>query len=379
MAGPARILILGGGVGGTIVANKLARLLRAREAQITLVDSTGQHIYQPGFLPVVFGWSEPEALIKKERALLSKRVALRVEVVDRVDPKAQLVHLATGEQLPYDYLILATGARLDLDALPGVEAAHHFYTLEAALRLRAALLQFRGGRIVIGVGGLPYKCPPAPLEAALLLDYWLRKRGLRDKTAIEWLSPIGRAFTLEAVSPAIEEQLRARGIEFRTFFNAETVDPKAREVRSLEGETVKYDLLIIVPPHRGASVVERSGLGDRQGWLPTDRETLQVKGYENVYALGDGTNLPLSKAGSTAHFEAPIIAKRIAAQIRGETPTATYDGHVMCFFESGFGKGMILDFAYDRPPVARKPTRRAHWGKLLFNRLYWEAVAKARL
>jgi sulfide:quinone oxidoreductase len=383
-----RILILGGGVGGTLTANLLVRKLRARirrgDVTVTVVDQTGAHTYQPGFMYIAMGGERAERLARPERSLLDDRVQLVVGDVVRIDEAARLVELADGQRLGYEHLVLATGSRIVPEAIEHFkEEAHHFYSAEAALRLREALDAFRGGRIVIGIAGMPYKCPPAPLEVAFLIDTELRQRGLRDATHLDYCSPIGRAFTIESVSEMATPILGQKHIELHTFFNVETIDPARKVVASLEGEELAYDLLILVPPHRGAQVVIDSGLAPAPGgWLPTDRQSLLVGGRSDVYALGDATDLPLSKAGSTAHFEAPVVTERIAAAIEGREPSgkhASYAGRVMCFFEIGDGKGTLLRFDYDHPPKPPKPNQLWHLGKLVFNKTYWHTVPKGRV
>lgn len=373
-----QIVVVGGGVGGTLTANLLARKLRPSEARVTLVDETGLHVYQPGWLYLPFGEAKPAALVRPEHSLLSKRVELVVATATRIDPQTRQVHLEGRAPLSYDYLVLATGARLAPEEVPGLEeGAHHFYSARAATHLAEALAAFRGGRIVVGVAGIPYRCPPAPLEFTLLLDHYLRRRGIREQTEITYLSPINRVFTIESVSQFITPILEARGIAYQTFFNVESVDPAGCTVQSLEGESLPYDLLVLVPPHRGSRLIEESGLGDEQGWLPTDRYTLQVKGLDGVYALGDATDLPVSKSGSAAHFEAKVVAERIVDELRGQQRNGhapTYNGRVMCFLETGFGEATTLSFDYDHPPTPPRPSWLYHYEKLLFNRAYWYLV-----
>ena len=380
-----RIVILGGGVGGTIVANLLARKLgRRSDVEITVVDQTGQHVYQPGFMYITFGHERVKNLTRPERSLLDHRVKVVVGEVVRIQEGQRLIDLADGRMLGYEYLVLATGSRIVPEEIPHfAEEAHHFYTAEAAARLRGALDAFDGGRIVIGIAGLPYKCPPAPLEVAFLIESELRSRDLREKSEVHFCSPIGRAFTIETVSDMATPIFEEKGIELHTFFNVETIDPQRKVVQSLEGEELPYDLLILVPPHRGAQCLIDSGLAQPPGgWLPTDRATLQVGGRANVYALGDATDLPLSKAGSTAHFEAPVVAERIAAAVLGREPKAKeaiYTGRVMCFFEIGDGKGTLLRFDYDHPPRPPRPNRLWHLGKIVFNKTYWHTVPRGRV
>jgi sulfide:quinone oxidoreductase len=383
-----RIVILGGGVGGTLTANLLVKRLRPRlksgEVTITVVDQTGEHIYQPGFMYLAMGGERAANLHRPERALLDSRVSLVVGEVKKVDERRRMVHLLDGQRIGYDYLVLATGSRIVPESIDHFTTeAYHFYTAEAATRLRSALDAFDGGRIVIGIAGMPYKCPPAPLEVAFLIEAELRARGLRERSELHFCSPIGRAFTIETVSDMATPILENRGIELHTFFNVEAIDPTRKVVQSLEGEELPYDLLILVPPHKGAQFLIDSGLAPAPGgWLPTDRATLQVGSRPDVFALGDATDLPLSKAGSTAHFEAPVVAERIVAAIEGrevDHRRGDYLGKVMCFFEIGDGKGTLLQFDYEHPPKPPKPNQLWHLGKIVFNKTYWHIVPKGRV
>jgi sulfide:quinone oxidoreductase len=376
---PARVVVLGGGVGGTISANLLSKQL-GRDAAITVVDPTGMHVYQPGFLYVALGQANGRWLTRDERTLLRSDVNLAVDRAIRVHPDAGTVQLERGGSLEWDYLVLATGARLVPEAVPGlVEGAHEFYSLEGAQRLREELRRFQGGAIRVGVAGIPYKCPPAPVEFVFMLEAYLRRRGIRDRSEITLLSPLNRAFTIESASKVIQPILDERGINLTTFFNVESVDPSARVVTSLEGEKTNYDLLVLVPPHRGQTMIDDSGLGDLGGWLPTDRHTLQVGEHERIFAIGDATDLPISKSGSTAHFEAPVVASRIASFVRGTAPKTNYGGKVMCFLETGKGRATALRFDYEHPPAPPAPNRMWHAAKWMFNRLYWDTVPKGRI
>jgi sulfide:quinone oxidoreductase len=311
-------------------------------------------------------------------------VTLVVGEVARVDEPSQTVHLGDGQRIGYDFLVLATGSRILPDSIDHFATeAHHFYSAEAALKLRQALDAFAGGKVVVGIAGMPYKCPPAPLEVAFLIETELRERGLRDSSEIHFCSPIGRAFTIESVSEMATPIFEKKGIDVHTFFNVEAIDPDRHVVQSLEGEDLPYDLLILVPPHKGQQFLMDSGLAPAPGgWLPTDRTTLQVGGRPNVFALGDATDLPLSKAGSTAHFEAPVVTERIVAAIEGreiDRRHGDYLGKVMCFFEIGDGKGTLLQFDYDHPPRPPRPNQLWHLGKIVFNKTYWHTVPKGRV
>jgi sulfide:quinone oxidoreductase len=376
---PAQVVVLGGGVGGTLVANLLDKSL-GNDVHVTVVDPTGMHDYQPGYLYVALGQAKGHWLSREERSLLRSGVDLAIEEAIRIHPEAGTVQLARGGSLGWDYLVIATGARLVPDTIPGLtEGSFEFYSLAGAERLGQELRRFRGGRIKVGIAGIPYKCPPAPVEFTFMVDGFLREHDLRERSEVELLSPLNRAFTIESASKLIQPIMEKRGIGLTTFFNVESVDPSAHTVESLEGEKQEYDLLVLVPPHEGAEVVKTSNLGDPSGWLPTDRATLNVGEYENVFALGDATDLPISKSGSTAHFEAPVIASRIASLVKGTAPKTNYGGRVMCFLETGDGKATSLRFDYEHPPIPPKPNRAWHVAKWLFNRLYWETVPQGRL
>jgi len=375
-----RVVIVGGGTGGTLAANLLAR----RGVAVTLVDSTGWHTYQPMYLYLPFASRVPRTAgplySRRVKSLVDRRVELVVGEVTGIDHRAGRVQLDSGATLPYDWLVLATGTAYYPDDVPGYrQAAHHFYTQEAALRLREALASFRGGDVVVGVTTIPYKCPPAPLEFTLLLDAHLRRVGLREKTRIHFLSPLPRAFTIEQVSEMVTPILEKRGIQVHTFFNTESVDPEARVVRSLEGDEVPYDLLVLIPPHGGVQAVRASGLGDSSGWIPTDRHTLKVRGHERLYALGDATDLPVSKSGVAAHFQAEAVAENVLAEMAGRAPTHAYTGRVLCFAETGLGRATIISFDYQHPPRPPLPNRVLHWAKLAFNVLYWYTVPQGRV
>lgn len=374
-----RIVVLGGGVGGTLVANLIAKKLRPHEAELVLIDEDARHVYQPGFLYVAFGQKEPASLVRPVGSLLDRRVKVMTTGARRIDPAAQVVETGLGN-VRYDEIVIATGSHLAPDEIPGLkEATQQFYTAEGAQALRDALRQFRGGRVVVGVAGVPYKCPPAPLEFVLMLDAELRAKGLRDKTEIHFISPLPRVFPIETVATKMAPIMEARGVQIHTFFNVESVDPKRREVASVEGETLPYDLLVLIPPHRGAKVVIDSGLGEAGGWIPTDRHTLRATAHPHMFVIGDATNLPISKSGSAAHFEADALVANLLADLRGAAEEHHYHGKVMCFLETGAGKATLLDFDYNHPPQPPEPNRIYHWQKALFNRFYWWTVPQGRL
>ncbi len=375
----AEVVILGGGVAGTLCANRIAKAAGTR-AHVSLVDATGMHRYQPGFLYVALGQERPAALKRPEWRLVRHDVTLIVDGASKVDAQARVVSLKSGRSLRYDQLVLATGSRTVMEEVPGGADAYDFYTLDGAVRLSEALKSFEGGTIVVGVAGIPYKCPPAPVEFVFLLDDFLRKRNLRSKSRIILLSPLNRAFAIAPTSKLIEPILAERGIELASFFNVESVDPATRTVTSLEGESVPYDLLVLVPPHRGQQVIEDSGLGDERGWVPVDKQTLRYTAEAGIWAIGDANDIPISKSGSVAHYEAMVAAAAIAATIKGQSlPAHGYDGKVMCFLETGRGQATTINFDFAHAPTSPTPSRFWHLAKALFNKAYWHTVPQGRL
>ena len=370
-----RILILGGGPGGTMVANHLARRLRPRlergTLEIRLLTASPWHLYQPGLLYVALGEASPDRFRRPQASLLLPGVKLAVDPALWIDTRAARVTTRSGAVLAYDYLVIATGSYPEPSLVPGMaEGALGFYTEQDALRLRRALAGFEGGRIVLTVD-VPHKCPVAPLEMAFTLDRHFRRLGVRERVEIVYTYPINRVHSLAPVAEWAAGEFDRRGIRYETFFNVERVDPDARVVRSVEGSEYAYDLLISVPPHRGARVVADSGLGDEQGFVPTDRHTLRAKGHERVWVVGDATDLPVSKAGSTAHYQAEVVAEAIAAALEGEPSAARYEGKVFCFIEAGGDEGTYIEFDYHRPPKPARPSPALHGLKLAYNELYW--------
>jgi len=375
------IVLVGGGSGGTLSANLLARQLRAEiqtgKVQVHLVLGSQQHIFQPGYLHVAFAGQDPIEIVREERSLVNENVRLVEEPAERIDLKSQVVTLASGKALHYDYVIVATGSTPNPEAIPGFsEAALNFHTSpEESRRIWNVIQQFDGGHVVIGIAGVPHKCPPSPNEAAFLIDDYFRKRGIRDKVKLTFLTPYPRPYPAEPMSRVVEPLFKERGIEVVTFFNVESVDPTKKEMYSLEGETQSYDLLIMVPPHRGADVAVKSGIGDADGWIPADKNTMRITGYENAYAIGDATNIPVSKTGVTAHLEAITASDNIVSAIRHGRALYKYNGRINCPFEMGSGKAAFVIGSYDMPVKEIHPSRIRYVMKKAFARFYWRTLS----
>jgi len=391
-----RIVILGAGTAGTAMANRLARLLPAGWA-VTLVDRDDVHLYQPGLLLLPVGMYREDELTRPRTCTVDPRVDLRLVGIERVVPDDRRVVLGDGTSVAYDFLLLATGSRIVPETTPGLTGegwhatAHDFYTLEGARALGGALARFTGGRIVIDIAEMPIKCPVAPLEMAFLLDAYFTERGMRDKVELVYATPLEGAFTKPVASRVLGGMLDARGIQVVGDYALAEVDGGRRSVKAYDGREIDYDLLISIPSHTGAEIVTRSGLADASGWIPTDRHTLEVKGVSNVFALGDATDLPSSKAGAVAHFQADVLTENLLAAIADRPYPARFDGHANCFIETGHGKAMLIDFNYDTEPLPGKfplpgvgpftllgESAINHWGKLAFKWIYWNALVAGK-
>ncbi|MGR8948504.1 MAG: NAD(P)/FAD-dependent oxidoreductase [Gammaproteobacteria bacterium] len=369
-----KILIVGGGLAGTIIANGLCRQLgtelRSSDVTITMIGNNEQHMYQPGLLYVPFGKIRQKDLFRDQTKVLDRRVIFHLDPATKIDVESKSVAVESGKTFDYDYLVIATGSRLRPDTIDGMtEGAHWFYDLPGAQKMREALESFDGGKIVVNIN-VPHKCPVAPLEITLMLKDYLAERGLSDKSEITYTYPIGRLHSLEPVAHWAQPEFEQSGIKYETFFNTASIDPEKKTITSEEETTLDYDLLVTIPPHHGAEVITDSDLG-AGGWVATDRETLLHEGTDSVFVCGDTTNIPISKAGSTAHFEADTIIENLASLVTEGRMSRLYDGKVYCFIEMGMRKGTYMTFNYTNPPNPGPPSQMIHWFKLAYNRLYW--------
>jgi sulfide:quinone oxidoreductase len=388
-----QIVILGGGTGGTMAANRLRRHFDADEVEIHVVDRDDRHVYQPGLLFVPFGLAQLDEIVRPRRRQLRNGVVFHENEVESVRLERDEVLLDDGTVLPYDALVVATGARLQPEETEGLtgpgwnERAFTFYNPEGADTLRGALKRFDSGRLVVNLVDMPIKCPVAPLEFAFLADWYLRERGIRERVELVYSTPLDGAFTKPIASGHLAGLLDEKEIELVTEFNAGEVDGVGGKLLSYDGRELDFDLLVTIPLHGGAAYVERSpGLGDALGFVPTDKRTLQTPGKQNVFALGDATDLPTSKAGSVTHFEAEVLTENVARFFADRELDASYDGHANCFIETGFHKALLIDFNYETEPVPGhfgplpllRESRLNHLGKLMFEWAYWHALLPGR-
>ncbi len=375
-----RVVIVGSGDGGTFTANLLASELRDEIrgglASVQLIGEHLSHPFQPGNLDIAFKGASPDKYVKDETGLLRKEIEFIQDPAARIDLKARSVTTKSGRQLDYEYLVIATGAVADPSMIPGLaEGALNFHTgSKESHRIWEALQRFEGGTVVVAIAGTPHKCPPSPNEAAFMLDEYFAKRGMRDRVKIRFLTPYPRPYPAERVSRVVESLFKERGVDVTTFFNVDSVDPAKRKINSLEGEAFDYDLLIAVPPHHGAAVIVDSGIGDADGYVPTDKGTMMVVGQTGVYAIGDATNIPVSKSGVVAHLQSVVVAHNIVAEIQRSPDFLEYNGRINCPMEVGSHKAIFVSATYTSPPTDQTPSIIKYIMKRSFAMIYWRAL-----
>src|SRR6476469_5580088 len=352
-----RLLVLGAGTAGTMIANKLRRRLPVNDWQITIVDHDDVHLYQPGYLFLPFGRYRTDQLMRPRHTLLPDDVAFVIGDVDRVDAPSGRVWLTDGRHLDYDELVIASGTSPRPDQTPGMlgpqwrRSIFDFFTLDGAQALEVALRHFDHGRLVVHITDVPIKCPVAPLEFTFLADAWLRERGIRDRVELTYVTPLSGVFTQPIAAQHLGSMLEERRVRVETDFLVEHIDPDRRTLVSYDEREVPFDLLVTIPLNMGADFVARSGLGDELNYVPVDRHTLQSKAFPNVFAVGDAADIPASKAGSVAHFSVEIFVDNFLEHVHGLPMAGSFDGHANCFIESGDGKGLLIDFTYDTEPL----------------------------
>ena len=389
-----RLLVLGAGTAGTMAINKLRPRLPEDEWEITIVEPSDIHHYQPGYLFLPFGAYTPGETMEPTDRFIPEGVTRLRAKVDRVDADANVVHLADGQTVPYDYLIIASGTAPRPDQTPGMDdpavwrkSVHEFYTFEGAMALREKLANWEGGRLVVHVTEMPIKCPVAPLEFTFLADAFFAEKGMRDQVEIVYVTPLEGAFTKPVASQLLGHMLDDRKIELEPDFMIDTVDGENSKIVSMDEREVPFDLLVTVPLNMGADYIARSGFGDDLNYVPVDRHTLLSTKYDNIFAIGDASNIPASKAGSVAHFSIDLFPDNFINHVNGRPMTSMFDGHANCFIESGNGKGMLIDFNYDTEPLPGKyplpgigpfsllqETDINHLGKLAFRWMYWNLL-----
>ncbi len=381
------VVIIGGGTGGTVVANLLSKKI-GKIANITVLSGKENVFYEPDNLFRLFDTKDMSSQYKSVRKVISKKATVTIEQVTKIDPDKQIVMTESGMNYSYDYLVIAAGAIYDFseERLPGyAKAAYNFHDGKSVLKLREALQNFQGGDLVMSIADLPYKCPVSPLEFVFMSRDYFKRRKMLDKVKIHLTSPLPRAFSIQNVSDKVQAKFDKMGIEVHTFFNTESIDPERKIVESLEGEELPYDLLVMTPPHSGPKFLKDSGIANDESWLPVNKETLVHDKYPNIWGLGDCTNLPISKAGAAAHHQGKIVASNIANLVKQKEANKKYGGNVQCFVMTGLRSSIFLDFNYSRPPrgLFMKELflvpRFWYVSKLLFKPMYFKLVLKGRV
>ncbi len=393
-----KLLVLGAGTAGTMVVNRLNRLLDQDEWKITVVDQHETHYYQPGFLFIPFGMYSKNDVVKPKRDFIPSNVEMIVSEIEVIEPEHNRVKLAKdGRYLNYDFLVIATGAHTRPDQTPGLlehewrKSIHEFYTIEGALALARHLRTWRGGRLVVNVVDNPIKCPVAPLEFLMLADWYFHEQGMRDRVELIYATPLPGAFTKPIASKYLGSILEEKGVKVVPEFLVEHVDPDAKKLVHYDESELEYDLLVTIPLNMGDEVIARSGLGDGLNYVPVDKHTFLSPEHPNIFVLGDAAALPTSKAGSVAHFAVDCFSENFVRYVDGLELLPTFDGHANCFIESGFGKGLLIDFNYDVEPLpGRYPlpgigpfkllqeSEINHWGKMMFRWMYWNILLKGQ-
>ncbi|KKR73759.1 MAG: hypothetical protein A3K61_04685 [Thaumarchaeota archaeon RBG_16_49_8] len=375
------VLILGGGVGGLVASNVLREKLGA-QTTIRLVERKRQFQFPPSYPWLMLGQRKPEQVQKDLGLLKKKGIEVVNDEVESIDIDRKVVKGKENDDLSYDYLIIALGAEYAPDAIPGFkEHAHHIYDLDSAVRFKEAVEKFEGGTIAVGVSRTPFKCPAAPYETALLLEDYYSKKGMRDRVKFEFFTPEGSP--VPSVGPEIgskvAEFLKSKNISYHPKLKVTEI--RDGEARFENGESISFDLLFCVPPHKASKPVVDAKLTDETGWIPVNPRTLETK-HNGIYAVGDVTSLPtpngyvplLPKAGVFAHGQAEVVANNISVQIKGRGKMKEWDGHGSCFLEVGHGESAFVKgrfLAEPKPEIEfHMPERVWHMQKVLFEK-YW--------
>jgi sulfide:quinone oxidoreductase len=346
-----RVVILGAGFGGLELCTLLSEALE-QDVEVTLIDASDSFVFGYSKLDLMFGRATPGAVRLAYRDVVKPGVRFAQETITAIDPVQRRVRTDSGVH-EADVLVLALGADYDLDATPGLaEGANEFYSVAGAERLAQLLPEFRRGRAIIGVCGTPFKCPPAPSEAALLLHDYLCARGVRDACEIAFVIPFASPVPPSPdTSDALVAAFAERDIEFVPERRVSAIDP-ARRVAVLDGgDKMPFDLFMGVPKHRAPRVVRASGMTDAV-YVPVDARTLQTR-YPGVYAIGDVAEVGVPKAGAFAEGAARVVAASLIATVTGGEPPPPYDGRGSCYIEFGAGRVGRVDVDFLSGP---KPT-----------------------
>jgi len=389
-----KILILGAGAGGTVVANLLRKKLSESEWQITILDRDDRHLYQAGYLFIPFGIYGEDDVIKPKKEFIPQGVDFYVDTVVKIDKDQRTVETLSGARYDYDWLVIATGCDIHPEEIEGMLDAWQtdifdFYTLDGSVALAKKLRYFDAGKVVLNIAEFPYKCPIAPLEFVFMADWFFTVNGVRDRVQIEFVTPLDNVFTKPVAAKALAEVALQKNIKVTPYFDLARVNAGEKTIESHKGDKIGYDLLVSIPPNMGDKALIDSGISDPVGFVPTDNATLKAEDGDRIYVIGDTTNVPTSKAGSVAHYMAYTLVDNLLREIDGYQAQAKFDGHATCFLASGFEKAILLDFNYKVEPLPGKfpfpglgpftllkESMSNHWGKMMFRWVYWNLMMK---
>ncbi len=389
------LVVLGYGAGGTMVATKLREKLEESEWNITVIDRDWQHHYQPGWLFIPFGIYTQEDCVKPKLDFVLKGIDFVLDEVTNIDPVKKRIKTKKGHY-DYDWLVVATGCRIMPGEVEGMMEGwrgdiQDYYTPEGAVALYKKWKYFKKGRIVLNIAEMPIKCPVAPLEFIFMADWFFTVNGVRNDIELELVTPLSGAFTKPMASAALSKLCQEKNIKITPNFDIAEVNAAGKVITSAKGDEINYDLLVAIPPNFGAQVIIDSEIGDPMGYLDTDHGTLRAKKYDNMYVVGDATNVPTSKAGAVAHYESDIIVMNLLREIDGQEPLPEFDGHSTCFIVTGYEKASLIDFNYKVEPLPGKypfpglgpftllgESYFNYWGKMMFKWVYFNMMLKGK-
>jgi sulfide:quinone oxidoreductase len=390
------LLVLGAGTAGTMIARKMASKLDSHDWKVILVDKDENHYYQPGFLFLPFDRYGENDVKQPKKNFIPRNVEFIISDIELIEPEANRVKLVKDNRsINYDYMVIATGVDIHPEETEGLTGGgwknniFDFYTYEGATGLQKFLEKWNGGRLVVNVVENPIKCPVAPLEFLFLADEFFTHKGIRNNVELIYATPLSGAFTKPIAAKALGDLLTRKNIHTETDFNAGEVDSGKNILSSFDERQIPYDLLVTVPTNKGAEVIKRSGMGDLLNLIPTNKTTLQSDKWENIWVMGDANTIPASKAGATIHFQMEYVVENMLAHMAGKEMHGKFDGHASCYIESGFNKGVLIDFNYDVEPLPGMypfpllgpfsllaESTINHWGKLAFKYMYWNLMLK---
>ncbi len=352
-----KIVVLGGGSAGAMFSNRMRKEFSEIELEITVIERRDIHIYQPALTLVTFGYEEIENIIRPINEVFFEGINLVTDEVTKVHPKDNKVSTAKSGDFNYDYLVIATGAKLNFepDSIEGFKEAldkedkvHTFYEINRMPKLKEALKNFEGGTIACSVSEMPIKCPAAPMKFIMLAEDMMRHRGIRDKCKFIFTTTMPDVFARQPYAAKLNSIFKSRGIESTPNFAPSEIDHDKGIVKEYGGKQYNFDLLCIIPPHEGETAIEESeGVSDPAGWVTCDKNQMIHREFNNIYGIGDATDFPTSKTASGARIQAKVLTERLKDHLKGKEPTSTYDGEIICPMPTRYKRALFAQFNYE--------------------------------